>query len=97
MDNAFLGSIDISQKKARTVVLYNGIPSSGLLTASQPGGDLYGIEQTNDGTVVFGGGLPIYDPEGYFIGAVGVSGGTVEQDVDVATHAIQSVGTTTTQ
>ncbi|KAK5049335.1 hypothetical protein LTR84_004264 [Exophiala bonariae] len=96
MDNAFLGSIDISQKKAKTVVLYNGIPNNALLNRSQPGGDIYGIEQTNGGTVVFGGGQPIFDPEGYFIGAVGVSGGTVEEDIDVAVHAAQSIGTTTT-
>ena len=67
MDNAFLGSIDISQKKAKTVVLYNGIPNGALRTRSQPGGDIYGIQETNGGTVVFGGGQPIFDPEGYFI------------------------------
>lgn len=97
MDNAFLGSIDISQKKAKTVVLYNGIPNNALITRSQPGGDLYGIQETNGGTVVFGGGQPIFDPEGYFIGAVGVSGGTVEEDIDVATAAANSIGSTTTQ
>jgi uncharacterized protein GlcG (DUF336 family) len=96
MDNAFLGSIDISQKKAKTVVLYNGIPNGALLNRSQPGGDIYGIQETNGGTVVFGGGQPIFDPEGYFIGAVGVSGGTVEEDIDVAVHAANSIGSTTT-
>jgi uncharacterized protein GlcG (DUF336 family) len=44
--------------------------------------------------VVFPGGQPIYDHDGYFIGAVGVSGGTVEQDVDVAIHAAEAIGTT---
>ncbi|KIY03499.1 uncharacterized protein Z520_00190 [Fonsecaea multimorphosa CBS 102226] len=96
MDNSFLGSIDISQKKAKTVVLYNGIPNNALQNRSEPGGDLWGIQETNGGTVVFGGGQPIFDPDGYFIGAVGVSGGTVEQDIDVAVHAVQSIGTTTT-
>ena len=97
MDNAFLGSIDISQKKARTVTLFNGaFPSYGLLNRSQPGGDLYGIEETNGGLVVFGGGQPIYDFDGYYIGAVGVSGGSVEQDIDVAVHAAEAVGTTIT-
>lgn len=56
MDNAFIGSIDISQKKARTAVLFNGLTSAGLYNASQPGAPLYAIEQTNGGLVVFGGG-----------------------------------------
>ena len=78
MDNAYLGSVDISMKKAKTVTYFNGLfPSYGLLHSSQPGGDLWAIQETNDGLVVFGGGQPIYDKDGYFIGAVGVSGGTV--------------------
>lgn len=56
MDNSYVGSIDISQKKARTAVLFNGLPSAGLYDASQPGASLYGIEETNGGLVVFGGG-----------------------------------------
>ncbi|EMC99920.1 hypothetical protein BAUCODRAFT_119481 [Baudoinia panamericana UAMH 10762] len=97
MDNAYLGSVDISMKKAKTVTSFNGLfPSYGLLNRSQPGGDLYGIEETNGGLVVFGGGQPIFDPTGYFIGAVGVSGGTVQQDINTAVHAAQSVGTTIT-
>lgn len=56
MDNAYIGSIDISQKKARTAVLFNGLTSAGLYDSSQPGGPLYAIEQTNGGLVVFGGG-----------------------------------------
>lgn len=56
MDNAYPGSIDISAKKARTSVLFNGINSIALLNRSYSGGDLYGIEETNGGLVVFGGG-----------------------------------------
>lgn len=56
MDNSYVGSIDISQKKARTAVLFNGVSSAGLYNQSQPGGPLYAIEQTNGGLVVFGGG-----------------------------------------
>ena len=56
MDNAYPGSIDISMKKARTAVLFNGLPSSALYTPAQPGQALYGIEETNGGLVVFGGG-----------------------------------------
>jgi uncharacterized protein GlcG (DUF336 family) len=83
MDNAFPGSIDISQKKARTSVLFNGLSSADFYAAVQPGAALYGLEQTNGGLVVFGGGLPIY-LNGKLIGGVGVSGGTVPQDVQVA-------------
>ncbi|KAI5367158.1 putative hem degrading protein HbpS [Septoria linicola] len=97
MDNAYLGSVDISIKKAKTVALFNGLfPSNGLYNRSQPGAgnDLFGIENTNDGLVVFGGGQPIYDPEGYWIGAVGISGGTVEQDMNVSVTAAEAIGTT---
>jgi len=95
MDNSILISLDISIKKAKTVALQNGqIPSYGLYNRSKPTGDLYGIEETNGGLVVFGGGQPIYDHEGYFIGAVGISGGTVQQDIDTSVKAAQSVGTT---
>lgn len=56
MDNAYLGSIDISQKKARTAILFNGLTTADLYDPSQPGGALYGIDSTNGGLVVFGGG-----------------------------------------
>jgi uncharacterized protein GlcG (DUF336 family) len=97
MDNAFLGSVDISIKKAKTVALSNGLfPSNGLYNRAQPGAgnDLFGVEETNGGLVVIGGGQPIIDGEGYFIGAVGVSGGTVEQDMMVSVTAAKAIGTT---
>jgi uncharacterized protein GlcG (DUF336 family) len=56
MDNAWAGSVDIAIKKARTAVLVNGMPSGGLYKPAQPAQALYGIERTNDGLVVFGGG-----------------------------------------
>jgi uncharacterized protein GlcG (DUF336 family) len=83
MDNAFPGSIDISTKKARTSVLFNGIPSAALYNQSQPDQALYGIQETNGGLVIFGGGLPLYK-DNFLLGAIGVSGGTVQQDIDVA-------------
>ena len=52
MDNAYLGSIDISMKKARTSVLLNGVASGALYAQAQPGAPLYGIEETNGGLVV---------------------------------------------
>ena len=53
-----------------------------------------GLEETNGGLVVFGGGLPIYIGS-HFIGAVGVSGGTVDQDVTVAMAGVQAIGSMT--
>lgn len=96
MDNALIGSIDISTKKAKTVALFNGIPSGAFYDLVQPGagGSVYGIEQTNGGLVVFGGGLPIY-LDGKLIGAVGVSGGSVAQDVRVATAGVKGIGAKT--
>jgi uncharacterized protein GlcG (DUF336 family) len=87
---------DIAHKKAKTTALFGAMPSSVFLNISEPGGAAYGLEMTNGGTVVFGGGQPIFDPNGYFIGAVGVSGGSGTEDVDVAVHAAQAVGTTVT-
>ena len=94
-DNAFLAAIEVAIKKARTVAIFNGGRTSEALQALvQPGAALYGIEQTNGGLVAFGGGLPIYI-NGAFVGAVGVSGGTTAQDIEVATAGIQAVGKTT--
>ncbi|KIW99620.1 uncharacterized protein Z518_11033 [Rhinocladiella mackenziei CBS 650.93] len=87
---------DISQKKSKTAVLYNGIPSNALLNRSGPGGDTHAIQETNGETVVFGGNQPVFDPQGYFIGPVGVRSSTVAQDIYVAVHAAQRTETTTT-
>lgn len=92
MDSAFPGSIDISQKKARTVALFNGaFTTAGLYNNTQPGAALYGIEETNGGLVVFGGGVPLV-VNGVFIGAVGVSGGSTDQDVQVASAGAKALG-----
>lgn len=95
MDNAYLGSIDLSQKKARIVTLFNGqAPSGGFYNLTQPGGELWSLQETNGGLVPLGGGQPIIDGDGHFIGAVGVSGGAVGSDVQVAVYAARSVGST---
>jgi uncharacterized protein GlcG (DUF336 family) len=92
MDNAFPGSIDISQRKARTTVLFNGAYSTAdLYAAVQPGAPLWGVENTNGGLVAFGGGVPVFF-EGQLIGGVGVSGGTVEQDLSVAIAGVEGLG-----
>jgi uncharacterized protein GlcG (DUF336 family) len=83
MEDAWLGSIDIAIRKARTAALFK-MPSAAIGELSQPGGELYHIEVTNGGLVSFGGGLPITGGDGRILGAVGVSGGRVPQDVAVA-------------
>jgi uncharacterized protein GlcG (DUF336 family) len=91
-DNAFLGSTDISMKKARTVSLFNGaFTTAQWYNMTQPGQSLYGIEETNGGLIVFGGGVPIV-VDGIFIGAVGVSGGTTDQDVNIALAGVAAIG-----
>lgn len=86
MDDAYLGSADISMKKAKTSRYFNA-PSGVIGGMSQPGGPLYGIESTSGGLVTFGGGLPLMNKDGKVIGSVGVSGSNVENDVAVAEAA----------
>ena len=83
MDGAWQGSIDISQIKARTA-RYFDMPTGAIGELSQPGGPLYGIEHSNGGLITFPGGVPIKDGAGEVIGAIGVSGSTVENDHTVA-------------
>jgi len=91
MDHAYVGSIDIAIKKARTAV-YFGLPSEEIGKLSQPQGPLYGIEQTNDGLITFPGGLPIVNEDSVMIGAIGVSGSTIEDDQLVAYAALEALG-----
>ena len=84
MDGAFLGSVDIAINKARTARLFN-MSTAALGAAAQPGKELYGIEATNGGTlVIFGGGELLRDTNGVIVGAIGVSGGSVAEDTNVA-------------
>ncbi len=90
MDNAWLGSIDIAQKKARTARYFN--MDTGIIgSLSQPGGSLYNIEHSNGGLITFPGGVVIKNADGEIIGAVGVSGDTVENDHTVATAGAEAV------
>ncbi|KJS20095.1 MAG: hypothetical protein VR72_15840 [Clostridiaceae bacterium BRH_c20a] len=90
MDNSLLASIDISVNKAYTAAAVR-MPTHKLGELSQPGNPLYGIETTNKGRmVIFGGGYPLYEKE-KFIGGLGISGGTVEEDMEVAETAIKSL------
>ena len=83
MDDAWLGSIDISTKKARTARFFN-MNTGEIGKLSQPGGALYNIEHSNGGLITFPGGVPIKNRSGETIGAIGVSGSTVENDHIVA-------------
>jgi uncharacterized protein GlcG (DUF336 family) len=91
MDDAWVGSIDIAIKKAKTAVFF-GMPTGQIGQLSQPGGPLYGIEHSNDGLITFPGGLPIVDKEGVLIGAIGVSGSSVENDHAVAAAGVKVIG-----
>ncbi|MBI3213975.1 MAG: heme-binding protein [Mycobacterium sp.] len=82
MDGAIKASIDISIRKARTSILMN-LPTSALMDLVQPGAELFGLEHTSGGLVVFGGGV-LLTVDDVVIGAIGVSAGSVEQDVSVA-------------
>jgi len=91
MDSAWLGSIDIAVKKARTARLFD-MPSGDIGSLSQPGGPLWGIEHSNDGLVSFPGGVPLRTADGTVFGAIGVSGSTVEDDHAVAVAAGEAIG-----
>jgi uncharacterized protein GlcG (DUF336 family) len=91
MDDAWVGSIDIAIKKAKTAVFF-GMPTGEIGKLSQPGKSLYGIEHSNDGLITFPGGLPIVDEEGVLVGAIGVSGSAVENDHAVAEAGVKVVG-----
>ncbi|MBE9660930.1 GlcG/HbpS family heme-binding protein [Mucilaginibacter myungsuensis] len=90
MDKAWLGSLDISIKKAKTARFFD-MPSGDIGTLSQPGGPLYNIEVSNGGLISFPGGIPLKDGSGEIIGAIGVSGGSVEQDHQVASAGVAAL------
>ena len=83
MDGAWLGSIDIAIRKARTARLFD-MDTGEIGALSQPGGPLFNIEVSNGGLITFPGGIPLRDEGGQVVGAIGVSGSTVENDHTVA-------------
>src|SRR2546429_9047188 len=86
MDGAWIGSIDISQKKAYTSRAFD-ITTKDLATHSQSGGQFFCIHASNNGKIIiFAGGIPL-KKEGKVVGAIGVSGGSGEQD-----HAVAAAG-----
>jgi len=90
MDGAWLGSIDISMRKARTARFFN-MSTGDIGQLSQPGGSLYNIEHSNGGLITFPGGIPVKDSKGTVIGAIGVSGSTVENDHAVAEAGLKAI------
>jgi len=85
-DGAWLGSIDIAIKKAKTARFFN-MDTGVIGSLSQPGGALYNIEHSNGGLISFPGGVCLKNTDGEIIGAIGVSGSSVEDD-----HAVAAAG-----
>lgn len=90
MDEAWLGSIDIAQKKAKTARYFN-MNSGEIGKLSQPGQPLYNIEHSNNGLITFPGGVLIKDSSGNIIGSIGVSGSTVDDDHTVASAGAEAL------
>lgn len=91
MDDALLASIEISQGKAYTARSMN-MNTADIGPLTQPGAPLYGIETSHARPLItFGGGQPLRIG-GEIVGAVGVAGGTVDQDDEVASAAVAAVG-----
>jgi uncharacterized protein GlcG (DUF336 family) len=83
MDGAWLGSVDIAIKKAYTSRAFD-IATKDLAAHSQSGGQFFGIHASNNGRImIFAGGVPL-KRDGRVVGAVGVSGGSGDQDHSVA-------------
>jgi uncharacterized protein GlcG (DUF336 family) len=83
MDGAWLGSIDISINKAYTARAFD-ISTKDLASHSQSGGQFFGIHVSNHGRImIFAGGIPL-KKGGKVVGAIGVSGGSGDQDHSVA-------------
>lgn len=92
MDGAVLGSIDIAIRKAKTAVLFQ-CNSEDVWDYCKPGAPAHALELTNGGLAPFGGGIALKTSDGALIGALGVSGGAVVQDVEVAQAALAAFQT----
>jgi uncharacterized protein GlcG (DUF336 family) len=87
MDGAVLGSIDVAMKKARTAALFE-MPSETVWEYCKPGAAAHSLELSNGGLAPFAGGIPIKARDGRTLGAIGVSGGAVPQDLEIALAAV---------
>jgi uncharacterized protein GlcG (DUF336 family) len=86
MDGAVLGSIDVAMRKARTSVLFDATTEA-VWEYCRPGAAAPSLELSNGGLATFAGGIPLRAPDRTLIGAVGVSGGAVPQDLEIAQAA----------
>lgn len=85
MDGAYIGSFDVALNKTYTSIAFQ-MSTAELGHLSQPGMSLYGIQFTNEGRIVIFGGGEVLKRDGVIIGALGVSGGTAEQDTALAAY-----------
>ena len=83
MDGAVLGSIDVATRKAMTAALFQA-RSEAVWEYCKPGAPAPALELSNGGLAPFAGGIPLRGPQGEILGAIGVSGGTVAQDLEIA-------------
>ncbi|RZK59141.1 MAG: heme-binding protein [Pedobacter sp.] len=90
MDGAWIGSVDIAQKKAKTAAWFT-MDTAALTPLVQPGQPLFNIEHSNAGLITFPGGVIIKNSDGEVIGAIGVSGSSVEDDHIVALAGASAV------
>ncbi|GGI27175.1 GlcG/HbpS family heme-binding protein [Pedobacter mendelii] len=86
MDGGWIGSVDISIKKAKTAAWFQ-MDTKSLTPLVGPGQPLFNIEHSNGGLITFPGGVILKDSSGEIIGAIGVSGSTVDDD-----HAVAEAG-----
>ena len=86
MDEAVLGSSDVALGTARTSALF-GITSEAVWDYCKPGAPAPGLERSNGGLMTFPGGVPLRSADGRLLGAIGVSGGSPDQDADSARAA----------
>ncbi len=90
MDGAWIGSVDISFKKAKTSAWFT-MDTASLTSLVGPNQPLYNIEHSNGGLITFPGGVVIKNAAGHVIGAIGVSGSSVENDHTVALAGAEAV------
>lgn len=85
MDGAYIGSFDVALNKTYTSIAFQ-MSTAQLGSLSGPGESLYGIQFTNNGKIVIFGGGEVLKKDGVIVGALGVSGGTAEQDTELAAY-----------
>ncbi|WP_182047556.1 GlcG/HbpS family heme-binding protein [Curtobacterium sp. ME26] len=86
-ETANLATIDIAIQKARTAVFFQA-PTRYVTAAMQPGGAIYTAQHTSGGLSAIPGGIPVVDEDEAMIGAIGISGGSAEQDDAIAASAV---------